>query len=148
MINDYETEFVASTTIHNTVETTTTVLDAYPSINDCSGIGIGCVPPYQAPAARWSDTVVAPSPTVTSISPTTGPAGGGTSVTITGTNLSGATAVDFGIQRGDHHRRLGHLDHRHLAGRHRHGRRDGDHSRTGPPQLRRLTSSPTCPPRR
>ncbi len=96
VINDYETEFVASTTIHNTVETTTTVLDAYPSINDCSGIGLGCTPPYQAPAARWSDTVVAPSPTVTSISPTTGPAAGGTSVTITGTNLSGATAVDFG----------------------------------------------------
>src|ERR1019366_7555265 len=38
----------------------------------------------------------AASPTVTGISPTSGPTTGGTSVTITGTNLSGATAVHFG----------------------------------------------------
>jgi hypothetical protein len=37
-----------------------------------------------------------PAPTVTGVSPTSGPATGGTSVTITGTNLSGATAVSFG----------------------------------------------------
>ncbi len=36
------------------------------------------------------------APTVTSISPTAGPATGGTVVTITGTNLSGASAVNFG----------------------------------------------------
>ncbi|MGE0601944.1 MAG: IPT/TIG domain-containing protein [Dehalococcoidia bacterium] len=41
-------------------------------------------------------TFVAPGPTVTSVSPTGGPVGGGTLVTITGTNLSGATAVKFG----------------------------------------------------
>jgi hypothetical protein len=35
-------------------------------------------------------------PTVTNLSPNTGPTAGGTSVTITGTNLSGATAVKFG----------------------------------------------------
>lgn len=35
-------------------------------------------------------------PAVTAISPTTGPAAGGTVVTITGTNLLGATAVTFG----------------------------------------------------
>ncbi len=35
-------------------------------------------------------------PTVTSISPTAGPTGGGTSVTITGTNFTGVTAVTFG----------------------------------------------------
>ena len=35
-------------------------------------------------------------PAVTAISPTTGPATGGTVVTITGTNLAGATAVTFG----------------------------------------------------
>ncbi|MES2835159.1 MAG: IPT/TIG domain-containing protein [Pseudomonadota bacterium] len=41
--------------------------------------------------------VVAPGvPTVTAIAPTAGPTGGGTSVTITGNNLTGATAVVFG----------------------------------------------------
>ncbi len=43
--------------------------------------------PYVAPSS---------SPTVTSVSPTSGPAAGGTSVTITGTNFTGATAVKFG----------------------------------------------------
>jgi hypothetical protein len=37
-----------------------------------------------------------PAPTVSAISPTTGPAAGGTSVTITGTNFTGASAVKFG----------------------------------------------------
>src|SRR5215467_871960 len=35
-------------------------------------------------------------PTVTNVNPNTGPTSGGTSVTITGTNFSGATAVSFG----------------------------------------------------
>ena len=35
-------------------------------------------------------------PVVTGISPTAGPTAGGTSVTITGDNFTGATAVDFG----------------------------------------------------
>jgi hypothetical protein len=37
-----------------------------------------------------------PSPIVTELQPIAGPTSGGTSVTITGTNLTGATAVDFG----------------------------------------------------
>lgn len=40
--------------------------------------------------------VLAPPPTVTAVAPDHGPPGGGTSVTITGTNFSGATAVKFG----------------------------------------------------
>jgi len=36
-------------------------------------------------------------PTVTGLSPTTGPVSGGTTVVITGANLSGATAVAFGV---------------------------------------------------
>ena len=35
-------------------------------------------------------------PVVSSVSPNTGPAAGSTSVTVTGTSLAGATAVDFG----------------------------------------------------
>ena len=41
-------------------------------------------------------TYLVNTPTVTSISPTSGPTAGGASVTITGTNLTGATAVMFG----------------------------------------------------
>ena len=37
-----------------------------------------------------------PTPTVTNVSPGSGPSTGGTSVTITGTGFTGATAVDFG----------------------------------------------------
>jgi hypothetical protein len=42
-----------------------------------------------------------PAPTVTAVSPTTGPTSGGTSVTVTGTNLGGATAVSFGPNPGN-----------------------------------------------
>jgi IPT/TIG domain-containing protein/List-Bact-rpt repeat protein len=45
-------------------------------------------------------TAAPPGPTVTGISPTHGPAAGGTVVTITGTNLTGATAVKFGTVAG------------------------------------------------
>ena len=40
------------------------------------------------------------APTVTNVSPTAGPTGGGNTVTITGTNLTGATAVNFGTNTG------------------------------------------------
>ena len=56
-------------------------------------------------------------PTVTGVSPTSGPTAGGTSVTITGTNFTGATAVKFGSATGGHvHRQQRHLDHRHVPG--------------------------------
>lgn len=41
-----------------------------------------------------------PAPTVTHVSPASGPTAGGTTVTVTGTNLTGATAVDFGTVPG------------------------------------------------
>ncbi|MEG3143366.1 putative Ig domain-containing protein [Sphingomonas sp. RT2P30] len=47
------------------------------------------------PSTTTSFTV-ASRPTVTAVSPTGGPAAGGVAVTITGTGLSGATAVKFG----------------------------------------------------
>jgi hypothetical protein len=42
-------------------------------------------------------TYQAPAPTITSFSPTSGPAAGGTSVTITGTNFTGAYEVYIGF---------------------------------------------------
>jgi len=41
-------------------------------------------------------------PAVTSVTPETGPGSGGTSVTITGANFSGETAVDFGANPANH----------------------------------------------
>lgn len=41
-------------------------------------------------------TYTAAVPTVADVSPSSGPTGGGTTVTVTGTNLTGATAVTFG----------------------------------------------------
>ncbi|MCL4553284.1 MAG: IPT/TIG domain-containing protein, partial [Candidatus Marsarchaeota archaeon] len=52
-------------------------------------------------ADRFTYTAPATSaPTIASVSPTSGTTAGGTSVTITGTNLNGATAVDFGTTAG------------------------------------------------
>uniref|UniRef100_UPI0025D7B112 IPT/TIG domain-containing protein n=1 Tax=Tardiphaga sp. TaxID=1926292 RepID=UPI0025D7B112 len=63
----------------------------------CSDALLECTGDSHA-TTPWTFTINLPTPppTVTSISPTSGPAGGGTSVIITGTNLSGATAVTFG----------------------------------------------------
>ena len=47
-------------------------------------------------SATGTATVSPPRPVVTSVSPSAGPTAGGTSVTITGTNLGIATAVKFG----------------------------------------------------
>jgi len=52
-----------------------------------AGTSLGAVVYVLAPA---------PAPVVTSIAPSSGSEAGGTAVTITGTNLDGATAVDFG----------------------------------------------------
>ncbi len=46
------------------------------------------------PASAWA----ASAPAVTGVSPASGPMSGGTSVTISGTDLSGATVVTFGTQ--------------------------------------------------
>ena len=47
-------------------------------------------------SASTTTTITEPPPTVTGITPDAGSANGGTVVTVSGTNLSGATAVDFG----------------------------------------------------
>jgi subtilisin family serine protease len=47
-------------------------------------------------ADDYTYVLVLPSPTITGLNPTSGTTAGGTSVVITGTNLSGATGVAFG----------------------------------------------------
>lgn len=56
---------------------------------------IGSIP--SVPITTQTYTLVAdPAPTISSVSPSSGSPAGGTSVTITGTNLTGSTAVTFG----------------------------------------------------
>ncbi len=84
-----------------------------------------------------------PSPTVTGVSPNTGPSTGGTPVTVSGTNLTGASEVDFGRTRGvDLHGQQRHLHHHDGPARIRHGRhhgrrcgRDQPHQRQRPVRL-------------
>ena len=49
-----------------------------------------------SPADQFTYTNVIPPPTLTGVTPVTGPVGGGNAVTVTGTSLGSATAVDFG----------------------------------------------------
>ena len=60
---------------------------------------------------------VPPVPTVTGVSPASGPSTGGTTVTVTGTGLTGASAVNFGAGNPAHllHREQPHLGDRHRA---------------------------------
>ena len=89
------------------------------------------------------------APTVTAVSPSAGPVAGGTSVTITGTDLTGATAVTFGSTAATSvHRQLSHFDHRHLSGRAcRDRRRHRDHLGCHLGHWLPPTTSPTTPPR-
>jgi len=73
---------------------------------DASGLANASSEPTPAPvtitatldslSASTTLSVVDLAPAVTQVSPSVGPTAGGTSVTITGLNLSGASAVDFG----------------------------------------------------
>ncbi|MFC3726241.1 cadherin-like beta sandwich domain-containing protein [Neoaquamicrobium sediminum] len=61
------------------------------AIDSSTGTG-----PFSSPPVDVSVTIAPDAPTITGISPYAGPDTGGTTVTITGTNLTGATAVMFG----------------------------------------------------
>ena len=96
-ISTYQTEFATSTTV---ASLGSLLLDAYPT-DEASYLNQGRdapIPTYAPPLPRYSVTVTSagPAPVVTGVSPTTGPTAGGTSVTITGTDLTSASAVHFG----------------------------------------------------
>ena len=79
--------------------TSTGVLSGRPSVTGTFPITLQASNGVGSPTTQaFTLTVVSggTAPTVTSISPTSGPAGGGTPVTVTGTNFTGATAVHFG----------------------------------------------------
>jgi hypothetical protein len=64
---------------------------------DAAGtVGVTVVTQYgTSPSGQFAFTYVLP-PVVTGVNPSVGSEGGGTSVTVSGSNLSGVTAVDFG----------------------------------------------------
>ncbi len=55
--------------------------------------------PVGADPAGVAVALTVPAPVVTGVSPASGPPGGGTAVTVTGSHLSGATEIDFGPGR-------------------------------------------------
>ncbi len=90
------TEFVLTTTVSLDGITIPATFDGYPS---CSSCGSSNPPTYSAPVPQ-ATTTISPVPTVTAIDPTSGTPAGGTSVTVTGTDLGNASAVDFGNTAG------------------------------------------------
>ena len=86
------TQDVPYTIVSDSISTAGTVLGSQTSIS-------GTVTPDNIATDQQSFASFAPvqtSPTVTGISPGSGPVVGGTLVTITGTGFTGATQVDFG----------------------------------------------------
>ncbi|WP_170990166.1 IPT/TIG domain-containing protein, partial [Aquamicrobium sp. LC103] len=81
----------ADGTLNGTPTTAGTFTFRVVATDSSSGAG-----PFSSPPADVSVTIGQDAPTITGISPDTGPMAGGTSVTITGTDLTGATAVTFG----------------------------------------------------
>ncbi|MEV7012250.1 IPT/TIG domain-containing protein [Streptosporangium sp. NPDC051022] len=80
-----------------TVNSDTSITATSPATTTAGAVDVKVTTPYGTGATTNDDkfTYIKP-PAVTAVNPATGPAAGGTSVTITGTNLAGATAVAFG----------------------------------------------------
>ena len=97
------TNFSGATAVKfGSTSATSFTVNSESSITAVSPVGTGTVDvtvttPEGTSATSSADrfSFLAP-PTVTKLKPTTGPVTGGTTVTITGTNLTGATAVKFG----------------------------------------------------
>ena len=76
-----------------------TVLDAYAPAHGAGLVNVTVTTTYGTSAVVTADQytyVAPPPPAVTGVSPSSGPTAGGTSVTISGNNFTGATAVTFG----------------------------------------------------
>ena len=87
-------EFALNINVTDSSFTVSVPFDGYPATcaSDCT-----TVPTYEAQTLFSTTIQAAPvPPAITSFTPTSGSTAGGTTVTITGTNLSSATAVDFG----------------------------------------------------
>ncbi len=79
-----------------TADSSTKVTATSPSGSGTVDITVSTKGGTSAKSSADKFTYATPAPVVISVSPDSGPAAGGTSVTITGTNLSNATGVSFG----------------------------------------------------
>ncbi|MEI9982556.1 MAG: IPT/TIG domain-containing protein [Aliidongia sp.] len=92
----------ASQVLFGATAATQVVVNSATSITATAPAGTGTVdvtvttPSGTSPTNSGDEFTYVPRPTVTGLSPSAGPLAGGTLVTITGTNLSGAGAVSFG----------------------------------------------------
>lgn len=94
-----------------TAPTANDAVDGSRPVTQTAGLGSGASFPVGVTTNSYSSTDVAgntatrsftvtvnpAAPVVTALSPATGPVAGGTSVTLTGTDFNGATAVNFGV---------------------------------------------------
>jgi hypothetical protein len=79
----------------------TSVTAISPATASAGSVNVTVVTPGGTSATNSHDTFnYLPTPIVTSVSPPSGPPAGGTIVTVTGTDLSGATSVHFGLSTG------------------------------------------------
>ncbi|MEU7058630.1 IPT/TIG domain-containing protein [Streptomyces sp. NPDC046197] len=76
--------------------TSSTSITAVTPAGSPGSVAVTVVSPTGTSNATVFYTYTAALPSVTGLSPATGPTGGGTTVVLTGTNFSGATAVRFG----------------------------------------------------
>jgi hypothetical protein len=88
--------FGATNATTYTVNSDTSITATSPA-GTAGNVHVRVMTPFGSSATSPADLFTyAAVPTVTSVAPNTGPTAGGTSVTITGTGLTGATAVKFG----------------------------------------------------
>ena len=92
------TTTIAPTTTTTTVAptTTTTIAPTTTTTTVAPTTTTTTVPPTTTTTTTTTTLPPIPAPTVSSVSPASGPVAGGTTVIINGTNLNGATEVNFG----------------------------------------------------
>jgi hypothetical protein len=88
-------DFGTTPATHVTVVSNTTITADSPTGNGVVDVTV-TTPVGTSPTSAADLFTYLAAPAVTGLSPTNGPLAGGTSVTITGTGFTGATAVDFG----------------------------------------------------
>lgn len=77
-----------------------TTITAVTPIHGAGAVGVSVTTTGGTAVDATAFTFVTPRPTITGVTPGTGPTTGGTTVTVTGTHLTGVTTVDFGTTAG------------------------------------------------